>query len=468
MGAGISDWRLASAVSQLGQLGVVSGTALDQILARRLQDGDPGGHMRRGLNAFPVSEMAERIWQKYFVPEGKSEGSPYRLVQAQTKDNPREVIELCIVSNFVEVFLAREGHDNPVGINFLEKIQTAHLPSIFGAMLAGVAYLLVGAGIPLKMPEVLDRFSRGQSAEYPLHVTGAQVGDDTTMHFEPTEYVPNLTSLPRPRLIAIVSSNTLATTIVKKANGRVDGVVVETRSAGGHNAPPRGKRQLSESGEPLYSERDTIDIHKLRELGVPFWLAGGYGTPEKLREALAFGAAGVQVGTPFEFAEESGLREDYKRSLLTKALANQAEVFTDALASPTGFPFKTAKLEGTCSEPAVYAERPRICDLGFLREPYRMTDGGIGYRCAAEPLTLYLAKGGKAEETAGRKCICNALLANIGHPQTRNGHRIEQGLVTAGEDLNAIARFLKPNALTYRAEDVIKTLLEGSPQPVCR
>src|SRR5579864_2965675 len=47
MGAGVSNWRLAQAVSRLGQLGLVSGTALDQILARRLQDGDSGGHIRR-------------------------------------------------------------------------------------------------------------------------------------------------------------------------------------------------------------------------------------------------------------------------------------------------------------------------------------------------------------------------------------------------------------------------------------
>ena len=36
MGAGVSNWRLAQAVSRLGQLGLVSGTALDQIMARRL------------------------------------------------------------------------------------------------------------------------------------------------------------------------------------------------------------------------------------------------------------------------------------------------------------------------------------------------------------------------------------------------------------------------------------------------
>ena len=54
MGAGVSNWRLANAVSRLGQLGVVSGTALDVIVSRRLQDGDEGGHMRRAIAAFPV------------------------------------------------------------------------------------------------------------------------------------------------------------------------------------------------------------------------------------------------------------------------------------------------------------------------------------------------------------------------------------------------------------------------------
>ncbi len=71
MGAGVSSWRLAQAVSRFGQLGVVSGTALDQILVRRLQDGDPGGHMRRGLAAFPFPAMADRILRAWFIPGGK-------------------------------------------------------------------------------------------------------------------------------------------------------------------------------------------------------------------------------------------------------------------------------------------------------------------------------------------------------------------------------------------------------------
>jgi nitronate monooxygenase len=70
MGAAVSNWRLAQAVSRLGQLGVVSGTALDEVFARRLQDGDPGGHMRRGLDRFVFPEMAKRVWSTYFIPGG--------------------------------------------------------------------------------------------------------------------------------------------------------------------------------------------------------------------------------------------------------------------------------------------------------------------------------------------------------------------------------------------------------------
>jgi nitronate monooxygenase len=466
MGAGVSNWRLAQAVSRLGQLGLVSGTALDQILARRLQDGDDGGHMRRGLDAFPDRAMADRIWQKYFIPGGRAERTPYLAVPPLTKDNPRDLIELCIVANFVEVYLAAQGHKNPVGINYLEKIQAAHLACIYGAMLAGVGYVVMGAGIPLKIPGVLDNFVNHLPADYAIHVVGAQEGDDVTMHFDPRQYLAaDLPPLTRPKFLPIVSSNTLAVTMLKKANGRVDGLVIETRTAGGHNAPPRGKLQLSAAGEPIYGERDSIDIAKLRELGVPFWLAGGYGHPAKVQEALAQGAAGVQVGTAFEFANESGLRDEFKHQLLAGVIAGNAAVFTDPLASPTGFPFKVAQLEDSCSDAEVYAARPRICDLGFLREPYRTTDGAIGYRCAGEPVSLYVSKGGNAADTVGRKCVCNGLLANIGLAQVRNGKRVEPALVTAGDDLPTVSQFLRSGRNEYSAQDVIAVLL-GSGEPV--
>jgi nitronate monooxygenase len=460
MGVAVSNWRLARAVSQLGQLGVVSGTALDQVFARRLQDGDPGGHMRRGLDGFPFREMAERVWSAYFVAGGKRAGESYRKLPMHARQGPRELQELCIVANFVEVFLARQGHSHSVGINYLEKVQIPHLPSMYGAMLAGVDYILMGAGIPLKIPGVLDGLSYHEAATYPLQVTGAQEQDDTSLTFTPRAFMEHdLAPLIRPKFLAIIASNTLATTMLKKANGKVDGFVIEGPTAGGHNAPPRGRQQFSEAGEPVYGERDRVDLAKLRELHLPFWLAGGYGSPEKLREALAAGASGVQVGTAFAFCHESGLSDEYKQTILKGVASGKVRVVTDALASPTNFPFKVVPVEGSVSEPPVYTARPRICDLGFLREAYRTPEGTIGYRCAAEPVTTYVDKGGKQENTVGRKCLCNALLANIGHPQVRNGGYVEKGLITSGNDLTALALFLPADGWSYTASDVVKRLM---------
>lgn len=464
MGAGVSGWRLAQAVSRRGQLGVVSGTALDEIFIRRLQDGDSGGHMRRGLAAFPFPAMAERIGREYYIAGGKGAMTAYRSMPAHAQNEPPALTELCIVSNFVEVFLAREGHSNPVGINYLEKIQIPHLPSLYGAMLAGVGYVLMGAGIPLHIPGVLDRLALHLPAAYALHVSGAREGDDTagamTMHFDPRKFNEGvqLPPLTRPAFLAIVSSHMLAATMLRKANGKVDGLIVETSTAGGHNTPPRGKLQLSSKGEPVYGERDVVDLGRLRELGAPFWLAGGYGSAAKLREALELGAAGIQVGTAFAFTRESALRQDLKQALLIKARRHEAEIFTDPLASPAGFPFKVARLEGTASEHNVCAARPRVCDLGFLRELYRGDDGRVAYRCPAEPVTVWVAKGGKPEEAAGRKCLCNALMANIGHQQVRCGRHVEPALVTAGDDLAGIDRFLPPGSSSYGVDDVLNVL----------
>jgi len=460
MGVGVSNWRLAQTVSKLGQLGVVSGTALDSLFVRRLADGDQGGHMRRGVDAFPFPEMAKRIWQEYFVPGGKAPDAPYPNAPMHQQKNIRRVVELCMVSNFVEVWLAREGHKNPVGINFLEKVQMPHLSSIYGAMLAGVGYVLMGAGIPLHIPGVLDALAMHQSAEYKLSVTGAVQGQDTLMSLDPAEYSEGpIPYLHRPKFLAIVSSNTLATTMLRRASGRVDGLVIESPTAGGHNAPPRGKLQLNGSGEPVYGERDHVDIAALRELGVPFWLAGGYGNAQKLREALDMGAAGIQVGTAFAFSQESGMRPDLRKKLIAQAIEGKGVVFTDPVASPTGFPFKVALLEGTSSKFEIYQERKRVCDLGYLRDPYSTPEGKTGYRCSAEPIANYLAKGGKVEDTVGKKCLCNALMANIGHAQNRKDGAVEPALVTVGDDLNTIASFLAPGRDSYSAVDVVSSLM---------
>jgi nitronate monooxygenase len=267
--------------------------------------------------------------------------------------------------------------------------------------------------------------------------------------------------LQRPQFLGIVASATLAMTLARKSNGRVDGFVVEGETAGGHNAPPRGPLQLSAQGEPVYGLRDIPDLDKIRALGLPFWLAGSFGQPGKLAEALSLGAAGIQVGTAFAFCEESGIEAGLKQRALQLSRAGSARVFTDSLASPTGFPFKVAQIRGTLSETDLVTTRERICDLGYLRHLYRKSDGTVGYRCPAEPVDDYLRKGGNLADTHGRKCVCNGLPATVGIGQVRSEHATELPLVTAGDDFEHIAAFLKPGTSTYTAEDVIQRLLNG-------
>lgn len=148
-----------------------------------------------------------------------------------------------------------------------------------------------------------------------------------------------------------------------------------------------------------------------------------------------------------------------RRALIRKALANNGKVFTDPLASPTGFPFKVAQLEGTLSDPEVYAARRRICDLGYLLEAYRKEDGSIGYRCPSEPVAAYVAKGGKEADTVGRKCICNGLFGDIGLAQVRPDGYIEPAIVTLGDDVAHIGRFCSPDQVDFTAADVIRVIL---------
>ncbi len=201
-----------------------------------------------------------------------------------------------------------------------------------------------------------------------------------------------------------------------------------------------------------------MDLGRLRDLGLPFWLAGGTGHPEQLEAAREAGAAGIQVGTLFAYCRESGLLEGLKRKVLDLCRRGEVDVHTGDRVSPTGFPFKTVQLDGSLTEDEVYARRERVCDLGYLRVPFRREDGRLGYRCPAEPVRSYLAKGGAEEETLGRHCLCNALLANIGHPQAREAGREEKPLLTSGDDLLSLRAFLGRRK-SYSARDVLAYIL---------
>ncbi|MEX0705732.1 MAG: nitronate monooxygenase [Nitriliruptoraceae bacterium] len=459
MGVGVSSWQLARTVAELGQLGVVSGTATAVTHARRLADGDPGGHTQRALEHFPFPHIAERVLDRHL--NRGSRGARFPGLTRPKIEYTREQTELTVAANFAEVFLARDGAGGPVGINFLEKIQMPTLPSIYGAMLAGVDFVLMGAGIPARIPAVIDGLHVHKDVSLPINVVGDTSSDRTDSHFSPTEFAEGAVQpdLDRPMFLAIVSSATLATYLDRNSAGSPDGFVVEMPTAGGHNAPPRGKLQIDEDGEPMYGPRDRVDLEVIAGLGKPFWLAGGYGTAEQLQAAQAHGAVGVQVGTAFAFCEESGLDPQLRRQVLDQVVAGEAHVRTDVRASPTGFPFKVIETKNTLSDGAVYAERPRKCDIGYLREAYRKDDGGVGYRCAAEPVDDWIRKGGDPEAVEGRQCLCNGLMSTIGLGQVRREGYAEAPIMTAGDDLSSLTRYLEDGRTTYHARDVIERLL---------
>jgi NAD(P)H-dependent flavin oxidoreductase YrpB (nitropropane dioxygenase family) len=466
MGVAISGWQLARAVSLTGQLGVVSGTALEVLCTRRLQAGDPGGHVRRALAAFPAPDVADWILSSYFVAGGIDAETPYRQVPRHTLTSSPRLLQLTTAANFVEVFLAKEGHTGLVGVNYLRKIELPLPAALYGALLAGVDHVLVGAGSPAEVPETVRRLAGHEPAAWSVRVQGAGAEDRRgEIVFDPATVLPDPPGrLALPQVLAIVASTDLARALAADPRTRPDGFVVEGPTAGGHNAPPRGPRRVDALGQPVYDERDDVDVASLVELGLPVWLAGSYGTPERFRAARALGAAGVQVGTAFAYCDESGFDSTLKEQVRGAIADGTLRVRADWRASPTGFPFRVAEVSGTLTDPDVLAERAPVCDLGILRSAFVRGDRDVEYRCPAEPTSAYERKGGRSANSLGRLCLCNALFASAGFGQRRPHGVVEPALVTSGSDLTVVAELMRvrgPNrsATGYRASDVVDHIL---------
>ena len=463
MGVAVSHWRLARTVSQAGGLGVVSGVGPDLLVARMLQDGDPGGHVRRVLASYPDQPYVQATLQRFFRPDGLPPGQPYRPIPKLDLHQKLDAVRLTVLGTYVQVALAKEGHDGPIGINLLEKVQIWTPAALLGAMIAGVDAVLVGAGVPSHLPRLLTSLSRLEPVTLPIDVAGAST--EHTITLDPGAVVDGLPpSLSRPAFLAIVSAHVLASYLARSDDTRPDGFVIEGPTAGGHNAPPR-RPAVDETGQVAYGPRDVVDLGKVAATGLPFWLAGGYGTPERLADARSQGAAGVQVGTVFALSAESGMRPELRNQLLASLADGTLDVRTDGRASPTGFPFKVAQEPGTVAEPAVVQARERICDLGYLRTPYERDDGSVGYRCPSEPIDAYVKKGGTVENTEGRLCLCNGLLATAGHPQRRpasSGLTEEPPLLTLGQDVDGARTLLSLYPDGWSAADVVAWLLDGA------
>ncbi len=455
MGVGVSGPCLAKAVSLSGGIGTVSLTAAPHLLADALKKGDLKGDYRRALKHFPFPEIAQRVLDDYFVQYGTSIES--KTVPMFNLNPSRKIMELALCAAFALVWLAKEGHENPVFANLLEKIQLPHIVCIFGAMLAGLDGLVVGAGLPRHIPEVIDAILEGREVTYPIDIVNSK--DKAVMKLNLQDFLVgmDIPKMKRPMFLAIVSSSGLAKYLARSK--KVDGFIVELATAGGHNAPPRGKEWRFDKEENLLYDpiEDRVNFEELKSLGLPFWIGGSFALPKKLNEARKLGACGVQVGTHFALCNESGIKSGYKREMILDILNGNLKIWTSSTVSPTGFPFKVALRDGSLSDPEVYDGRPRVCGMGYLRELCTV-DGKLVYRCPAEPVDDYIRKGGRCEDTVGRACLCSGLSAAVGV-----GSDCEPPIFTLGDiakDANILRQIIKPGRISYSASDVMESLLK--------
>ena len=205
MGVYVSNWRLAQAVAKEKPgvtAGTVSGTGLDIVYSRLLQLGDPGGHIRQALHAFDKKfgiEIGQKIINRFFIEGGKNPDTRFKYPPKQLLRTPNgndqlpmvnepdsvteltlddEVIEILIATGFAETWLAKQGHTGSIFMNFLYKVELPLIYTLYGAMLAGIDGVIVGAGNPDGLAAICSQLTQHQVVTKSLTVLYRQSGED--------------------------------------------------------------------------------------------------------------------------------------------------------------------------------------------------------------------------------------------------------------------------------------------------
>ena len=243
MGVGISAHRLAGTVAGLGAVGTISSVDLrhhhPDLLERAKACGD-----RDALDALNLIALDREIRQALATAQGRG----------------------------------------VVAVNVMKAV-SAHAQYVRQSCESGANAIVMGAGLPLDLP-------------------------DMTREFPDVALVPILSDV---RGVAIVVKKWL------RKHRLPDAIVIEhPRYAGGH----LGATRPEEISDPRFDFEPVLaGIFQLfRELGIeqrsiPLVPAGGINTHEKVRGLLALGAAAVQVGTPFAVTLEGDAHPEFKRVL---------------------------------------------------------------------------------------------------------------------------------------------------------
>jgi len=202
-----------------------------------------------------------------------------------------------------EIAAARvlSGGRGLLAINVMRAV-TAYGASVKRALEAGIDAVVVGAGLPLDLPDLAQDH-------------------------------------PKAALIPILSDARGVQLIVKKWERKKrlpDAIVIEhPRLAGGH----LGAARVADLNDPRFDFENVIpqSLAFLRSAGiereVPLIAAGGIRSMEEIAKLQALGAAAVQLGTPFAVTLESDAHAEFKR-VLAEARNEDLVEFTSVAGLP--------------------------------------------------------------------------------------------------------------------------------------
>jgi nitronate monooxygenase len=265
MGVGISAHRLAGSVAREGALGTIASIDLRHHHADLLEQcrADP---VRATLEAANLTALAREIRAARALAEGRG----------------------------------------MIAVNVMKAV-TAHADYVKAACENGADAIVMGAGLPLDLPEMTH-------------------GHDIA-------------------LIPILSDSRGVAVVLKKwlKKGRLpDAIVIEHPAhAGGH----LGVTQLADMNDERFDFARVLEEVEatfaslgLQREQVPLIVGGGVNSHEAVRAWLSAGANGVQVGTPFAVTEEGDAHPNFKR-VLAEARPEDIVEFV----SVTGLPARAVK-----------------------------------------------------------------------------------------------------------------------------
>ncbi len=233
-----------------------------------------------------------------------------------------------------EIVAAKAATEGIIGVNIMVAL-TDHESLTLTALDAGADVLFIGAGLPLKVPQLL---------------TPERLRDESV------------------RIVPIVSSSRAADLICrtwKKYDCIPEGFVVEGPKAGGHLGFKR--EQLEDQAyalEALVPETiaalEPYRQHFSRE--IPVIAAGGIYTGADIYQFLEMGADGVQMATRFVATHECDAHIDFKQAYIDARNANDLTIID----SPVGLPGR-ALCNKYLRDVSAGANKPFTCPWKCLR-----------------------------------------------------------------------------------------------------